>query len=81
MDIKERILLAYDKVRRYAPQHKWVLCGSAAMLLQGIDLGRTPHDVDLYIANDKTNEYLKYKRFFNFAHHDYGLKLDCLLCV
>ena len=80
MDIKERILLAYDKIRRYAPQHKWVLCGSASMLLQGIEFGRPLHDIDVYIANDRTNEYLKYKRLFNFTRHDYGLKLDVLYC-
>lgn len=80
MNIKERIVFAYDKVRNYIPQHKWILGGSAAMLLQGIDLGRTPHDINLLIANDTTNEYLKYKRLFNFARHDYGLKLDFLIC-
>ena len=51
------------------------------MLLQGIDFGRTPHDIDLFIANDRANEYLKYKRLFNFVRHDYGLKLDFLCCV
>ena len=81
MDIKKRIVSAYDKIRKCFPQHKWILSGSAAMLLQGIDFGRTPHDIDLLIANDTTNEYLNYKWLFNFLRHDYGLKLDFLHCV
>lgn len=71
-DLDSRICIAIDKLDQKFGQLGYIICGSVALYIQGIDLGREPHDFDIIIPN--TNEE-NYKRYFNLVR-DSGFILD-----
>lgn len=56
-ELDKRICNAIKRLDEYFGKHKYIICGSVGLYIQGIDLGREPHDFDIFIPN-RRREYL-----------------------
>ena len=71
--LDERVYNAIKRLDEYFGKHKYVICGSVGLYIQGIYLGREPHDLDLIIL-DKPLQAVK--RLFRIAYKQSGFMLD-----
>lgn len=58
-ELDNRICNAIKRLNEYFGERKYVICGSVALYIQGIDLGRTPHDFDIFIPNKQRKYFLR----------------------
>lgn len=68
-----RICNAIKRLDEYFGKYEYVICGSVGLYLQGIDLGREPHDLDLIIP-DKPRE--RFLRLWDIVYSSSEFKLD-----
>ena len=50
-ELDKRICNAIKRLDEYFGKHKYIICGSVGLYIQGVDLGRVPHDLDLIIPD------------------------------
>lgn len=72
-ELDERICNAIKRLDEYFGQHNYIICGSVGLYIQGIDLGRVPHDIDLIILNKSR---IGLFRLFNIVKKRSGFILD-----
>lgn len=58
-ELDKRICNAIKRLDEYFGKHKYIICGSVALYIQGIDLGREPHDFDIFIPNKRREPLLR----------------------
>lgn len=68
-----RICNAIKRLDEYFGKYKYVICGSVGLYLQGIDLGREPHDFDLFIPGESRK---RFQRLWDIAYSASGFMLD-----
>lgn len=72
-ELDQRIYNAIKRLDEYFGQHKYIICGSVALYMQGIDLGRELHDLDLIIPDRPLQTLI---RLFRIAYKQSGFILD-----
>lgn len=72
-ELDKKIYNAIKRLDWYFGQHKYIICGSVGLYMQGIDLGREPHDLDLIIPGKKRFGLF---RLFNIVKKRSGFILD-----
>lgn len=73
-ELDKRICNAIKRLNDYFGEQKYIICGSVGLYIQGIDLGREPHDLDIIIPNNRDQGLLK--RLFRIAYKSSGFILD-----
>lgn len=58
-ELDTRICNAIKRLNEYFGERKYVICGSIALYIQGIDLERIPHDFDIFIPNKHRKYFLR----------------------
>ena len=67
----------YKILSKRFPELTLAVSGTYALQLQGIDLKREPHDLDLMIVHSYNTKVLeKYRRFFRFLYKYNGPYID-----
>ena len=72
-DLDKRIYNAIKRLDWYFGEKKYVICGSVGLYIQGIDLKRDFHDLDLYIPGTERQQLL---RLWRLVYTQSGFKLD-----
>ena len=57
--LDNRICNAIKRLNWYFGEKNYVICGSVALYIQGVDLGRVPHDFDVFIPNKNRELFLR----------------------
>lgn len=73
-ELDERICKAIDKLDKLFGNLNYVICGSISLYIQGIDLGRIPHDFDIFIPKEKNRHRLM--KYFHSIYIRSGFVLD-----
>ena len=58
-ELDKRICNAIKRLNDYFGECRYVICGSIGLYIQGIDLGRIPHDFDIFIPNKRRESLLR----------------------
>lgn len=74
-ELDKRICAAIERLDQKFGPLTYVICGSIGLYIQGVDLGRDFHDIDIFIPGKKRELYL---RFFRLVYNQSGFKLDFL---
>ena len=72
-ELDERICNAIKRLDEYFGKHKYIICGSVGLYIQGVDIGREPHDLDLIILDRPIRSLI---RLFRIAYKQSGFILD-----
>lgn len=59
LELDSRICNAIKRLNDYFGERNYVICGSIALYIQGLDLGRVPHDFDIFIPNKHRKYFLR----------------------
>ena len=57
--LDNRICNAIKRLNWYFGEKNYVICGSVALYIQGVDLGRVPHDFDIFIPDKNRELFLR----------------------
>ena len=57
--LDNRICNSIKRLILYFGDNNYVICGSVALYIQGVDLGRVPHDFDVFIPDKNRELFLR----------------------
>ena len=72
-ELDTRICNAIKRLNDYFGEQKYIICGSVGLYIQGIDLGREPHDFDIFIPGESRK---RFQRLWDIAYSASGFMLD-----